>query len=677
MVTTVEIGANGANKETTKPFPLALTTLGECLSIGIVVVASDMTLLFSNKYAFKYLNLFPLSDFENKTLPEIMIFMAERGDFGNLEAKDFANITPEGVNDFLSGTTKHNFSGRIMPPNGRILEVQSQNAASDYMIISLTDVSVEHEKNEVLNIASELGKSGYFTHNYDTNTFEVTSQYLDGLLTESEKITLQNDGFWGLAHPDDVEESKTHWFATVRNNRPYDKVTRIKTSRKGIIWLRLHARPHFTDSGRLSRVVCFFEDVTDTLSLQDDLRKAKDQAEKTLQSQNNFIARLSHEIRTPMNAVIGITDALIQHSPNPEIQPKLQLIHSSADSIMNILEGTLNHSKLDADKLMLDSQPGNPRETVENICQIWDLQAKKNGTTIRCRIDDKAPAEILFDRFRYEQCLNNLISNAVKFTPNGHVDVILTLVEKEGKQPRLVLAVSDSGIGMTKEQQGRIFDAYTQADQSISSRFGGTGLGMSITKKIIEMMGGSISVRSEMGKGTIFALTLPVEITAKEKDDASTAIIDHIMDDAGTEQSPYSNLKILVADDNPINHMVVESLLQSVVGTMYKANNGQEVMEILEVHDIDIILMDIHMPVMDGIEATLAIRSANKRWSDILIIALTADPQYQQLRLCKNIGMDESLAKPVKLTTILEAFDRVLDLDRANAPYKEVYQAAG
>ena len=208
MVTTVEIGANGANKETTKPFLLALTTLGECLSIGIVVVASDMTLLFSNKYAFKYLNLFPLSDFENKTLPEIMIFMAERGDFGNLEAKDFANITPEGVNDFLSGTTTHNFSGRIMPPNGRILEVQSQNAASDYMIISLTDVSVEHEKNEVLNIASELGKSGYFTHNYDTNTFEVTSQYLDGLLTESEKITLQNDGFWGLRIPTTSKSQK-------------------------------------------------------------------------------------------------------------------------------------------------------------------------------------------------------------------------------------------------------------------------------------------------------------------------------------------------------------------------------------------------------------------------------------------------------------------------------------
>ncbi len=670
MVTKVD------NVSSETQLPMALSTLGKCLGIGVVVVAEDMSLIFTNKQTFKYLDLSPMEDFKDMNLPNIMSYMADRGDFGKLSAKKFDEFSHDDIRKFLLAESGHKFPGRIVPPNGKILDVKRQACKSGCLMITIEDISRKHEKAEVFKIASKLGKTGYFTYNYDTETFEVNSQYLDSLLTSSEREVLEKEGFSGISHPDDVEDSEREWAETVRQGKPYDKTTRLKTSRKGVVWFRMHARPQHTESGRLSSVVCFFEDVTDELALQDELRKAKEQAEKTLQSQNNFIARLSHEIRTPMNAVIGMTDALIQHSPHPDIQPKLELIHSSADSIMNILEGTLNHSKLDADKLMLDSKSGNPRETVENICRIWEPQAKKNGTTIRCRIDDKAPNDIIFDRFRYEQCLNNLLSNAVKFTPNGHVDVILTLVDKPGKQPRLVLAVSDSGIGMTKEQQGRIFEAYTQADQSISSRFGGTGLGMSITKRIIEMMGGSISVRSEMGKGTIFALTLPVEITEISNIDTSAAIIDHIMVDQDAAKSPYSNLKILVADDNPINHMVVESLLQSVVGKMYKANNGQEVLDILEVQDVDIVLMDIHMPVMDGIETTLAIRSAEKRWSDILIIALTADPQYQQLRLCRNIGMDDSLAKPVKLTTILESFDRVLNLDRTNTHYKEIFQEA-
>ena len=282
-------------------------------------------------------------------------------------------------------------------------------------------------------------------------------------------------------------------------------------------------------------------------------------------------------------------------------------------------------------------------------------------------IDPSVPEEIDFDHFRYEQCLNNLLSNALKFTPNGVVKVVLTTLKSQTGSNQLVLAVKDNGIGMTAEQQRQIFEAYTQADKSISRRFGGTGLGMTITKEIIEKMGGAISVRSTLGQGTVFALTLPYstkqEILENPKQE-SASLVEKMLKEAKPEPSNYSELRVLVADDNSTNHMVVNSLISSLVKEVHTANNGQEVIDILKTTEIDIVLMDIHMPVMDGIESTLFIRGAGEPWSDVLIIALTADPQYQQKRLCKNIGMDEALAKPVKLGDLLSAFDNVLKIER-------------
>lgn len=246
------------------------------------------------------------------------------------------------------------------------------------------------------------------------------------------------------------------------------------------------------------------------------------------------------------------------------------------------------------------------------------------------------------------------MSNAIKFTSNGVIDVILNIHNN-----KLVLAVKDTGIGMTQEQQNRIFDAFTQADHTISSRFGGTGLGMSITKKITEMMNGTIQVQSETGKGSVFVISLPLELVSTEEE---VSLVDHILDvETETETFSYKNLNILVADDNKTNQIVVQSLLESRVGKIYFADNGQEVLDQLKIQDVDLVLMDIHMPVMDGIEATLAIRNSQEEWKDITVIALTADPQYQQLRLCKNIGMDGTIGKPVKLSSILEAIDQTMN----------------
>jgi CheY-like chemotaxis protein len=347
----------------------------------------------------------------------------------------------------------------------------------------------------------------------------------------------------------------------------------------------------------------------------------------------------------------------------------LELIQSSAEKIVRIVDESLEHTKLAEAKIQLDPQTASPRESVEAVCALWEQKAVENGIDLQCRIDAKVPETILFDSHRYEQCLNNLISNAVKFSPAGKIQVLLTTIEnKRGRS--LVAVVKDSGIGMNKAQLSTLFEAYTQADKSISGRFGGTGLGMNITKQLIELMGGKITAKSEIGTGTIIALSLPIQEDRRQEEDrrqnTSRDLVDGMLENAVKEETEYAALKMLVVDDNPTNHMVVSSLLGSIVKHIDVAENGVEAISALDAAQAenaqyDIVLMDIHMPVMDGIEATLAIRGSQEPYTNIPIVALTADPQYQQRRLCKNIGMDDALAKPVKLTELLSAMDRVLE----------------
>jgi len=475
----------------------------------------------------------------------------------------------------------------------------------------------------------------------------------------------RKEGVLAIIHPDDLTGARNIWESGLKSGKEWKHTCRILTGNGHSMWLRWNAKPQLSESGKVISFTSFFKDITQELETNDALRKAKEAAEKSLKIKNDFLARLSHEVRTPMNGVIGIADALIHHHADEAINPKLELIQSSAEKILRIVDETLNHTKLHAEKLTLELKPANPAKSVENVVRLWEQKALKNNISLSYSIAPTVPDTLVFDHFRYEQCLNNLLSNAIKFTPNGTINVILTTVEKEGHPPRLILAVKDNGIGMTVEQQKQIFEAYTQADKSIARRFGGTGLGMTITKEIIELMGGTINLRSESGKGTVFALSLPMvtEETQLIKGD-SGALVSQILEDAKPEPSIYSNLRVLVVDDNSTNHMVITSLLESIVSEIHIAGNGKEALDTLETTPVDIVLMDIHMPVMDGIEATLAIRGSNESWADVLIIALTADPQYQQIRLCRNIGMDDALPKPVKLVELLRTFDNVLAIEK-------------
>ena len=628
--------------------------------LAVVIFSTSLNLEYYNINAAKFfeLDIADLEqDFSYENVAEKFASNAILQNTNLLAIKRFIKHNTQ------ENTLDKNLATKMMMPSGRWLSLK-RRIFSEYYVITAQDVTQAQMHKNTLSVALEAGRAGYSRYNCETQKFELSSKYLENTLTESQMKIAQTQGIFSISHPTDKEAAIKAWNNVLKTGKAYENVIRVMTGKGENIWMRWHCSPQHTETGQLVSINCFFEDISDELEIREALRQSKEHAEKSLKVKNDFLARLAHEIRTPMNGVIGIADALIHHHSDETINPKLELIQSSADKILRIVDETLNHTKLHADKLTLDSKLASPTRSVEDVVKLWEQKALQNNIQLSFSIAPSVPQEITFDKFRYEQCINNLISNAIKFTPNGKIKVMLTTAQQEQGLARLIFAVQDNGIGMTAEQQKHIFEAYTQGDKSIAGRFGGTGLGMTITKEIIELMGGTISVRSELGKGSIFVLSLPFKNNVEIDKEESGQLVDQLLEDAKPEPTVYSTLKILVADDNSTNHMVVTSLIESLVAEVHLASDGQEAIDILKTTDIDIILMDIHMPVMDGIEATLSIRSSEEAWSDVLIVALTADPQYQQKRLCKNIGMDDALAKPVKLSDILQAFDNVLKINK-------------
>ena len=639
--------------------PLFARVMG-MTNLAVAIFDQNLNLKFYNEMALQYFEVEDADFDKNQSFTDIA------KTFSSSQTTDI--LGPLQVQGFIENSSDDtdNTTNEIKLTTRKGLRLHIKRKTLDGLnIITAQDITENYIRNQTLSIALETGQAGYFNYNIKTKKYKIHSDYLRKQLTEKQMKKADEEGFLSIIHPGDKNGAIEAWNNAKSTGVATEKVCRIMTGKGRNIWMRWHFKPQYSRKDKLVGYNCFFKDISKALEIRDALRQSKEDAERALKIKNDFLARLAHEIRTPMNGVIGIADALIHHNSDPVINPKLELIQSSADKILRIVDETLNHTKLHADKLTLDSNPASPVKSVEDVMNLWEQKALQNNINLTSVVSPDVPDEIIFDKFRYEQCINNLISNAVKFTPNGSIKVILTTTQKENEKPQLIFAVQDNGIGMTDDQQSQIFEAYTQADKSISGRFGGTGLGMTITKEIIELMGGSIYVRSKLGNGSIFVLSLPYTEDEKESfEEDCNELVDQILEEAKPEDTNYSRLKVLVVDDNSTNHVVVTSLIESLVAEVHLASNGQEAIDVLKTKEIDVVLMDIHMPVMDGIEATLSIRASTEPWSEVLIIALTADPEYQQKRLCKNIGMDDALAKPVKLSDILQSFDNVMTINR-------------
>ena len=419
--------------------------------------------------------------------------------------------------------------------------------------------------------------------------------------------------------------------------------------REGLYW----KAPLTNRAGEVTGLVGTILDITERNRLNQALRHAKRTAEAASQAKSDFLANMSHEIRTPMNGVIGMTDLALDTPLNATQHEYLTIVKNSAKSLMVILNDILDFSKIEAGKLTIESVDFSLASTISETLKTIEARAQKKGLTLVCQLAPDLPDQVCGDPGRIRQILTNLCDNAIKFTAQGGVTVHASGMPLAGDGWELHLSVRDTGIGIAPEQQSGVFEAFNQADTSTTRQFGGTGLGLTICARLVTLMGGRIWVESAPGQGSTFHFTVRVQAVA---DTPLAAPLPALPVSPAPSSQP--SLHILLVEDHPVNQKLAITLLTKWGHTVVLANNGQEAVDLFSAQAWDLVLMDMQMPVMGGVEATRLIRASEPQGQHTPIVAMTANAMESDRLVCLEAGMDDHLAKPFNASTLRAVLER-------------------
>jgi len=476
--------------------------------------------------------------------------------------------------------------------------------------------------------------------------FEYVSPSIEGAMGYRPE-ELVGRSFWEFMHTDDVEGLRAAFTAYLKAG-PGASSPRVpyRGVRKDgqLVWLEAHPMVIRDARGRPVGFQDVVRDVTETKALEDQLIAARDVAEAGAQAKSEFLANMSHELRTPLTSVIGFS-GLLQASRNlPEAERRYaDRIATGSEALLSVINDILDYSKLEVDAVDLDPQAYDPRVMAEGAVALVESQCQAKGLVLETVIDSGLPDALMGDEGRLRQVTLNFLSNAVKFTASGTVLLELTVAGD-----RLRLAVTDSGIGISPDKIDSLFDRFTQADASTTRVYGGTGLGLAISRRLIEMMGGEIGADSRPGEGSTFWFEVPLRQAVQGLEAVGEG-------DLAVE----AGLRILMADDAAPNRELVTAILGGLGLALDTVCNGAEAVEAARTGAYDLILMDVHMPVMDGLDATRAIRAISGPVGRTPIIALTANVQPEQVTRCREAGMDGHVGKPIQISELLTALATV------------------
>jgi PAS domain S-box-containing protein len=421
------------------------------------------------------------------------------------------------------------------------------------------------------------------------------------------------------------------------------------------LWVRLAGRAELLFSEGHDARDCLLLSVTDIATekqAEDELARAWEHAEAANRAKSEFLANMSHEIRTPMNGIIGMTQLLELTALSPEQKEYLQCINYSGQNLLSIINDILDLSRVEAGRVELECAPFSIRSVIETTVAIHLPLVRTKHLTITTDISPDLPEQLLGDQLRIKQILHNLLGNAVKFTDSGRIDIRVRHLQRVDDKILLGVNISDTGIGITAEQQKLIFAPFTQADTSTSRKYGGTGLGLTISRRLAELMGGSLTVESSPGVGSTFHFTISLSTPSALKSAAGP--VECIL---AWNDSPK---RILVAEDNPVNQRYISLVLQKMGHQVTVVENGREALAALEQSAFDLVLMDIRMPVMNGEEALAALRERTRQETVIPpVIALTAFALKGDREKFLQQGFDGYLSKPVDLESLVNEIRRV------------------
>ncbi|MDP3736137.1 MAG: ATP-binding protein [Hyphomonadaceae bacterium] len=401
------------------------------------------------------------------------------------------------------------------------------------------------------------------------------------------------------------------------------------------------------------------------------LEASRDAAQQASVAKSQFLASMSHEIRTPLNGILGMAQSLRESDQlaEPDSQ-KVSIILSSGENLLALLNDVLDLSKIEADKLEISPVDTDIAGLVDRVANLFRPLANEKSLKLTVSHAGELKQSLKVDAVRLQQCISNLVSNAIKFTPAGEVCIGVSVHPVAGDRYRVAVAVRDSGIGMSPETMSKLFGNFTQADASTTRTFGGSGLGLAISRRLARLMGGDVTVTSEPGSGSTFTVHVEAEAGAEEAAPQNSRTAEII-------PMRRTSARVLIVDDNAVNRQVVKFFLAALGLDLREAQDGKEALDLLAAEAFDLVLLDIHMPVMDGRECISRIRASDTHWRDIPVIALTAEAMSGDRERLLALGMTDYSAKPINRAELLDKVSRLLDGSAPAAPAKRAAPVNG